>query len=165
MAFQLNQELVDDYKSNSNSSTPIPAGEYNLVIVATEDRANAAGTGRFYKLEIEVADGQHKGRKLWEIVNYEHPNAQAVAISTRTLTGLCLAMNLQGFSHPDELRYKPFRAKVKVQEDKSGKYGPQNRLGNVVAPQESTAQQSAPQAASGPPQTNATPAAQQQGWS
>jgi len=168
MSFQLNQDLVNDYHSDKAASTPIPEGEYTLVIVATEDNENRAGTGRYYKLECDVAEGDHKGRKLWEIVNYEHTNSTAQAIATRFLTGLCLALEMQGFTSPDELRFKPFRAMVKVDAGR-GDYGPQNRIKRILAPKpaEQPVQARAPQAAApaAPPQvSNPAAAQQQQGW-
>lgn len=100
-------------------STPyeaIPAGWYNVKIADSSMEDTKSGNGEYLKLELEVLDGPHQGRKLFDRLNLKNPNAQAVEIAQRTLSSICHAVGLLKVNDSTELHGKPLQAKVKLGE-------------------------------------------------
>jgi hypothetical protein len=111
--------------------TPVPPGEYKVHIIASEIVENSARTGHMLKLEIEILEGDQAGRKLYDRLNLENPNAQAVEIAQRTLSAICHAVGRLSVQDSEELHGIPMIAVVKVDPPRSanGKdYGPSNSV-------------------------------------
>ena len=98
--------------------TPIPEGVYTCVIAASEEKPTAAGTGEYLKLTLEVIDGEHKGRPLFDNLNLKNPNAQTVEIAKSTLSAICRAVGVMQPKHAMELHGKPLAVAVKVEKRK-----------------------------------------------
>jgi hypothetical protein len=92
----------------------IPAGDYTVQITGSSMESNKAGTGSFLKLELEIIDGPQAGRKIFDRLNLDNPNAQAVEIAQRTLSAICHAVGVLTVSDSDELHMRPMIAKIKV---------------------------------------------------
>jgi hypothetical protein len=98
-------------------STPfevIPAGKYTVQIVQSEMMPTSNGNGQFLKLEMEILDGEHQGRKLFDRLNLINPNAQAVDIAQRALSAICHAIGVMQVQDSEMLHFKPLLATVKV---------------------------------------------------
>lgn len=93
---------------------PIPAGWYKVVIAESEEKATKAMTGSYLMLTMEVIEGDHAGRKLFDRLNLKNTNAQAVEIAYRTLSGICRAVGVNTPRTSQDLHDKPLMAKVKV---------------------------------------------------
>ena len=91
---------------------PIPAGDYLAVVVATEMKPTKNGSGEYLQLEIEVLDGPHKGRKVWDRLMLKHTNSQTVAIARSTLSALCRAVGVMQPRDSIELHNLPVVVKV-----------------------------------------------------
>jgi hypothetical protein len=71
-------------EQEERSFEPLPPKQwYRFVIDQSEYGPNSAGTGMKLALTLNVSEGPHEGRMLWENLNLEHKNAQAVQISRR----------------------------------------------------------------------------------
>ena len=99
------------------SFTPIPAGDYTVCISASEEKVTASGNGEYLKLTLEVLDGDHKGRLLFENLNLKNPNETAVTIARQTARDICLAVNVPQLNDGGamELHGKPMLASVGVE--------------------------------------------------
>jgi len=91
---------------------PIPAGDYLAVVVATEMKPTKNGSGEYLQLEIEVLDGPHKGRKVWDRLMLKHTNSQTVAIARSTLSALCRSVGVMQPRDSIELHNLPVLVKV-----------------------------------------------------
>jgi hypothetical protein len=147
-----------------NGFDVLPAGEYEVCIVASEVKPTAKGDGSYLKLQLQVLNGQHQNRTLFDILNLWNPNSQAVEIARGTLSSICRAVGVLEPKDSCELHNKPLRVKVKV--TKSEEYGEQNKVA-AYKPRNAgpaTTPQAAPAIAEAPwPQTTVTetPAYQQ----
>jgi hypothetical protein len=128
------------------SYEPLPAGWYKAVITASEEKPTKAQTGSYLQMTLEVIEGQHQGRKLIERLNLNNPNATAVEIAQRTLSGICRAVGILTPRTSYDLHDKPLMVKVKVKAGE-GQYGPSNEIVEYAPPEKATAP--APAAASG----------------
>lgn len=111
--------------------SPVPPGEYKVQIISSEMVENSAKSGHMLKLEIEIVEGDQAGRKLYDRLNLDNPNAQAVEIAQRTLSAICHAVGKLSVSDSEELHMKPMLAVVKVDPGRTvnGKeYGPSNGI-------------------------------------
>lgn len=108
----------------SAAFTPIPAGDYKMQIIASAMEPTSNGQGRFLKLELEITEGEHAGRKTFDRLNLENHNQQAVDISKRTLSAICHAVgNLQPRDSV-ELHFKVMEVKIAVvpRKDRPGEF-------------------------------------------
>lgn len=100
------------------SREPLPPGDYAVMITASEQRQTKALTGHYLQLEMQVLDGPHAGRRLWDRLNLWNTNEKAVEIARRTLREITDAIG-----HPPQvadseaLHGRPLVAHVEVRQD------------------------------------------------
>ena len=116
----------------SNTFEPIPAGEYEMMVVESEMKTTKRGDGQYLELVIQLLDEEYAGRRIWERLNLVNPNEKAVAIAQRQLAELCAAIGVLSLEDSIELHDIPFRAKVKV-EPARGDFGPSNSIAKYIA--------------------------------
>ena len=141
----------------------LPPGQYVVQIVQSEMRPTKNGQGQLLALELDVLEGEHAGRKLFDRLNLVNPNAQTVEIAQRTLSAICHATGRMQVQDSEELHLVPMLADVTVQPPKNGygesnklRYRPLERAGHAAPPQRPP--QPAAQPATPPPQSAAQPA-------
>lgn len=89
---------ANDYEPRA-PMTVIPNGEYPAVAIASEMKANSAGTGSFLAITWEFTDEPVKGRKLFSNLNLNNPSEIAVNIARAELSAICRAV---GVMVPDD---------------------------------------------------------------
>lgn len=93
---------------------PLPAGEYPVVITKSDIKPTKAGTGHYIELELQVTDGEHSGRRLWERLNIDNPNKQAEDIAKAALGALCEAVDVLNMQDTEQLHDIPFAVSVEI---------------------------------------------------
>lgn len=116
----------------SESREPIPAGWYKAVITQSEEKPTKAQTGSYLQMTVEVIEGEHAGRKAFERLNLNNPNATAVEIAQRTLSSICRAVGVMTPRQSADLHDKPFMVKIKVKPAKDG-YDASNDIAEYAA--------------------------------
>jgi len=91
---------------------PIPAGKYLAIIVASEMKPTRNGKGEYLQLELDILDGPHKGRKVWDRLVIKHPNPQTVEIARGTLSAVCHAVSVMAPKDSAELHNLPLLVTV-----------------------------------------------------
>lgn len=95
----------------------IPAGKYRCVVTDSERKTTKAGDGAYLQLKIQVVEGEHKDRVLFDRLNLWNKNEQASQIAASQLSALCHAMgHLQAVSKSSDLHGKPFTVEVACRE-------------------------------------------------
>ncbi|NBT30477.1 MAG: DUF669 domain-containing protein [Rhodobacteraceae bacterium] len=112
---------------------PLPAGWYKAVITESAEKPTKAMTGSYLQLRIEVIEGQHKGRVLFDRLNLKNPNETAVDIAQRTLSAICRAVNVRTPRSSSDLHDKPLMVKVAVKPATNG-YDASNEIKGYEAP-------------------------------
>lgn len=120
------------------SMEPLPAGWYKCVITDSEEKPTKAQTGSYLQMTLEVIEGDHTGRKVFERLNLNNPNATAVEIAQRTLSSICRAVRVMTPRNSTDLHDKPLMVKVKVKPG-DGQYGPSNDIAEYAAPDKTQA--------------------------
>lgn len=105
---------------------PIPAGDYDVVIIGSEMKATKDGDGQYLQLQFAVLNGPHQNRKLQTNLNLVNKNAKAVEIAKGSLSAICRAVGVLTPNDSSELHGKPLTVKVAIR--KSEEYGDQNDI-------------------------------------
>jgi len=141
---------------------PLPPGDYLVYIKDSDLVATKAGNGHYIAMTMEVLEGEHAGRLLWENHNIDNPNQQAVEIAKRNISAICHAVGVMA-KDSSELHDKPFIVKVEI-ETKVG-FSPRNQIkGYKAAGAGAPAPAARPVASVPPPQAAAASAAPSRPW-
>ena len=111
---------------------PVPPGEYKVQITSSEFCQTSTGNGHQLKLEMEILEGDQAGRRLYDRLNLDNPNAQAVEIAQRTLSAICHAVGKLSVQDSEELHMLPMTAVVIVKPERTGKDGRTYAASNEV---------------------------------
>ncbi len=136
-----------DIPADDRSFEPIPAGLYKLQVVDSRLQDTKSGSGQMLVLTLDVLEGQYANRKIWDQLNIINDNPEAQRIAQRALADLCLLVGVQSLTDSEQLHFKPFTARVTIVPDKTGQYGPQNRVRYTVGGAQATS--AAPKGGSG----------------
>jgi hypothetical protein len=102
----------------------LPPGRYAAQIVNSEMRVTRAGTGQYLWLEMDVIEGPHQGRKIWDQLNLVNPSPQTVEIAQRTLSAICHAVGQLQVSDSEQLHFRPLQVTLAVEIDSRDKLRP-----------------------------------------
>jgi hypothetical protein len=106
----------------------LPPGKYAVQIVQSEMRESKKTAGNFHVwLEMEVTDGEHKGRKLWDRLNTIHTDPQTVEIANKTLSAICRAVGVMQLRDTEQLHFRRMQATVRVEPAK-GDFAASNKV-------------------------------------
>jgi len=142
---ELSQPFIPaEIPEDERSFDPVPRGRYPMQVIESRIDDTKAGTGRIMTLTLEIIDGEYTNRRIWDRLNIENQNPDAQRIALGSLRKLCDALGIVELRDTEELHFKPFEADVRIEEDKSGQYGPQNRVRYVSEGQAAPAPKSAP---------------------
>lgn len=104
-----------------NNFEPVPKGKYRLRIDEAEERDNKSGNGRYLWLALSIAEGQHKGRKLWQMMTTEHATSEkAVEIGLGQISAMARSIGHMTWNHERELVGKIGEAYVGHETDDRG---------------------------------------------
>lgn len=107
---------------------PIPAGTYKLQVIESRLQETSTGSGEMLVLTLEVVEGQYQGRRIWDRLNIRNDSADAQRIAQRALADLCLQLGVSPLEDSEQLHFHPFMGRVTIVPDRSGQYGPSNRV-------------------------------------
>jgi hypothetical protein len=105
----------------------IPAGKYVCQVVNSEMRPTKDGAGAYLWMELEILEGEYAGRKVFDRLNIQNANQQAVDIARRNLSSLCHAIGELQVENSEQLHWKPVLVTVRVR-PASGEYDASNDI-------------------------------------
>lgn len=93
---------------------PVPSGIYDVVIKNSEEKAVSGKPGQFYyQFDMEITEGEYKGRKIVDRLNCKHPNQQTMDIAYGTLSAICHVTRVMQIGQSSaELHNRPFKVNV-----------------------------------------------------
>lgn len=150
----------------------LPAGWYTAQVTESEIVPLSSGLGQALKLTFEVLQDGYRNRKVWARLNIRHSGSpEAERIANEQLRELCESVGVVRMSDTVELHNKPTQIRVKIREDKTGKYEPQNEVigykpvaGGAAAPMAAAMPGSAPRPSAAPAAANAAAAGSTPPW-
>ena len=94
----------------------LPEGSYIAFIESDEQKRNKADTGDVLSLKWKIADGKYKNRTIFDNLNMKHPNAQAQAISIRTIETIRNIIGIEKLENSSQLHNSPMVIFVTIRE-------------------------------------------------
>lgn len=146
----------------STKPDPIPNGEYRMAIVASEVKTTSNGKGKYLKLELQVLEGEYRGRKAWDQLNIVNENAQAQQIAQGQLSAICHATGVMKLTNSAQLHDIPMLVRLVVTKDAG--YDPKNDVKAYKAIDGGAPKQASSTAAAAAPTTPVTPPANAPAW-
>ena len=119
---QLNQHFDANTVEPAAPFELLPPGRYVVQIVQSEMRPTKAGNGQLLWLELDVLEGPHQGRKIWDQLNLVNPNQQTVEIAQRALSAICHAVGELQVSDSEQLHLRPLQVTLAVEADSRDKH-------------------------------------------
>lgn len=102
--FKASDIAVED---RPNTYTPIPPGEYEVIITRSDTKPTKTGDGSYLELEMQIVSGDLSGRRYWERLNLDNPSQQTVTIAQQQLARLCAALGMDEVTDSEQLHDKP----------------------------------------------------------
>jgi len=100
---------VSTYEAPKRTSfEPLPPGDYNAMITDSQMKITKSGTGEYLELTLQIIEGAHSGRRLWERLNVVNSNKVAEEIARSQLNGIKLACNIDKLESSEQLHDIPF---------------------------------------------------------
>lgn len=90
-----------------NQHDLIPAGVYEAVITDSKTQAIKSGAGVGINITFEIISGEHKSRKVWQWINYQHTNQEAQRIGRGELSAICHAVGVLQLQDTAQLHNLP----------------------------------------------------------
>ncbi len=126
----------------------LPAGKYRAQIVESEMRLTRNGMGQYLWLMLDILEGPHQGRKVFDQLNLVNSNPTTVEIAQRTLSAICHATGKMQVNDSEELHLIPMTIQVTVKPPRDG-YSEKNAIRYLVP--DGVAQPAAPRPTAAPP--------------
>lgn len=142
----------------------IPAGNYTAIITESAMKPTKRGDGEYLQLTLQIIDGEHSGRKLFDRLNLNNPNATVVDIAQRTLSAICHAVGVMQPQDSAELHDIPMQVKVGVEKNATDGTNSNVIKGYATAGNGKPAPRAAAPAATGMPPPQAAPARAAAPW-
>lgn len=117
MSFFSTSNITADPSKAAKSYTPIPEGEYELLVEKAEEKSSKNGDPML-SLKFKVESGEHAGRFLFETVMLNHSNPVVIEMGQRKLHGLMLLTGVTAPKDASDFMGKTLTTKVKVGKDK-----------------------------------------------
>jgi len=113
-------DLSGYYDENDKPSefTPLPAGDSPAVLSTCEWKTNKAGTGRYVSCKWEVIDGNFKNRKIFNNLNLDNPNPDAVKFARADLAAIRKATGVVNPNDASELCNIPILLTIGLRKNK-----------------------------------------------
>lgn len=87
---------------------PLPPAQYEVVIESAEEDVVTKAGGSYLKLVLAVISGEHKGRRIVEIINRRHSNPTVESIAKKRLATICRAVGKPRIRGGNDLLNIPF---------------------------------------------------------
>lgn len=92
----------------SSTRAPLPRGDYQAIVIESAIKETKAGDGHYIELTMQIIDGEHSGRRIWDRLNVSNPNKKAEDIAKGMLTSLCSAVKVEKLTDTQQLHDIPF---------------------------------------------------------
>lgn len=125
---------ADDH-GDMGTFEPLPAGDVNLKVVDSDvkltkkaEEAKDPTLGQYVQFDMEVMDGDHKGRKYTARMNIVNSNPTAEELGQKELATFCRAIGVPALKDTADAHGKYLTAEMKQTGKETDQYGIQNTV-------------------------------------
>lgn len=105
----------------------LPAGWYKVMVTESEMKDTNDGRGKYLQLTLQVLEGPHTNRLMWDRLNLINASQTAVTMARESLSAICHSVGIMSIKDSNQLHNKPLMAKVKITPPK-GDYDAKNEV-------------------------------------
>jgi hypothetical protein len=129
---------TSDVEPGKDFDNPIPKGLYKMRVKEIEDTTSNADGRPMLKVTLEVADGDHKGRLVWDYIKYKDDTSQWKVAQFKSAVGLS-----EGKVEIDPAQIEGTIVLVKIKHEGSvdDDYGIQSKVASMVPVPEDEAEE------------------------
>jgi hypothetical protein len=157
--FSFDTSSYDPAKDAPSDFSLIPAGQYICQIIDSEVKDTKAGDGKYLQLTWEVLDGEYRGRRIFERINFLNKNRAVQDRAEKDISSICFYSGVQNPNSPHLLHYKPVKLRIIIKKSKDAAYGDSNAISGRDFANVATAPTFTAPSFQHPPQQQAAPAA------
>lgn len=121
-------------------------GTFLAHITESEMKPTKSGNGEYLALKVEVLDGEHKGRTVYDNLNLVNPSEKAMEIAYQTLSAIGHATGVMNITDSEQVHHKPMMVTFAVDGSYTRVKGYEPAQGKAPAPPAAQAQAAAPAA-------------------
>lgn len=111
------------------SFEPVPEGWYTVMAVASEMKPTKDGGNAYLEMTLKIVEPQaFANRQLFYRLNIKNSNPVAQEIAYKQLSAICHAVGIIQVADSQQLHGLPFKVRVTIKKDVSGKYDPSNEI-------------------------------------
>lgn len=124
---------------------PLPAGWYNAKVINSEAKPTKDNKSGYLQLDLEVLDGEHKGRKVFDrlhLWNAGDTAAKTCEIAQRQLSAYCHASGVFILQDSNQLHGIPIKIKLSLRQQEG--FAPSNDVKAVKHIQDATPMAASP---------------------
>ena len=111
--------------------TPIPKGTYKMRILDIKDEPSKSDGRPMYTVELEVIDGEYKGRRVWDYIKYADDTSQwKLRQLLEALRVISKTGKQKGSFNPE--KFIGDIVVVRVKHEHSEDYGTQSKVGSML---------------------------------
>lgn len=96
----------------------IPNGKYRCGIMACDRKTTRAGTGEYVAVKMQILEGEHENRYVFDNINFINPNATAQQIGRAQLSSLCRAVGIMTPNDTSEFVNKIVEVNISLRKNK-----------------------------------------------
>lgn len=124
---------------NQSPSSVVPAGEYEVIAIASEVKNTNDGSGRFLNMQFQITKGEFQNRRIFHRFNLwlAADKEKAIAIAKGQFSEFCRAVGVLTPSDSSELHNKSCLIRVNVKSSEG--YGDQNNITKFSAKAQASA--------------------------
>jgi hypothetical protein len=146
---------------------PMPVGDYLVSISASEMKDTKPKPnkkpGKYLQLTLDILEGPHKGRKVFDFLNLVNENKTTEEIAQKQLSSICRVTGVMRPKKSEELHNIPFMVKLKIQKGTDG-YDDSNRIADYKFANGKTLKEAEGKPAASAPVRTESPPAQKMPW-
>ena len=103
-------------------------GWYPMMVTDTQVKQTKAQDGEYLLLQQVIADGEHRGTTIWNMINWVNKNPKAEEIAHKQWANLCQALGIDtdDVSDTEEIHGQIIDGYVVVQKSKNPAYDDKN---------------------------------------
>ena len=106
---------AEEVSTEDGGFEPIPAGDYEALILNSEARTTKRGDGSYLSLCFKIINhDEYENRLVWCNLNLDNPSPRAVEIAQRDMAAICRATGVLNPEDSSELHGIPLMIHVKV---------------------------------------------------
>lgn len=122
---------------NKNQYSPLPEGEYLVIMEKVESKSNEAKGAKYLSCKFQVIGEKYAGKVFFQNITVKNSSEKATELGLKLLNSICKAIGypdspevpaFKACGQMQNMLGKPFIAKVRIEKNSDPKYSDSNSI-------------------------------------